>query len=442
VLAGLGIGLPGIAHAQHDHTPSPAAGPIPEAQAGSGTAWLPAAAPIGGYHARRGRWSLMAHGSAFLQLVYDFGTRRDYQLGSVNWAMAGAAHPLAGGTVGIRAMLSAEALTVTGRGYPQLLQVAQPYRRVTLTDRMHPHELVGEAAVTYDHGIGAGLAGSLYLAAVGEPALGPVSYRHRPSAIHDPAAPLGLHSQDFTHTSFGVATAGVYTRRVRLEGSVFNGAHPDDVRTNFDFAGARLNSYAARLTVNPDPRWSVAAWGGYLAASGGTHAHGASHRIGLALLRSTPSGPRGTWSTALIWGADVPTETRRALHSILLESSLEPGPSDAFLGRAEYVRRTAADLALVGSVRPELDLGALSLGYARRLQSSYSLEAWLGLRGTINFVPEDLRLFYGSRTPLGVIAYVQVTPSRRADHLMRQKASPTLTDPASSAPLHPGAWLN
>jgi len=418
VLAVLGMGLPGIVYGQHQHAPSTGAGLIPEAQVGSGTAWLPAAVPISGYHVRPGRWSLMAHGSVFLQFVYDFGTRRDYQLGSVNWAMAGAAHPLAGGTVGVRAMLSAEPLTVTERGYPQLLQVAQPYQQVTLTDRMHPHELVSEAAVIYDHDIGAGIAGSLYLAAVGEPALGPVSYRHRPSATHDPAAPLGHHSQDFTHTSFGVATAGVYTRRVRIEGSVFNGAHPDDVRTNFDFAGARLNSYAARLTVNPDPRWSVAAWGGYLAASGGTHAHGALHRVGLALLRSAPSGVGGTWSTALIWGADVPSETRRALHSILLESSLEPGSNDAVLGRVEYVQRTAADLALIGSVRPELDLGALSLGYARRLLSGYGLDAWLGLRGTMNLVPEDLHLFYGSRTPLGVIAYLQVTPSRRADHLM------------------------
>src|SRR2546422_8575559 len=30
------------------------------------------------------------------------------------------------------------------------------------------------------------------------------------------------------------------------------------------YSRRRLDSYSARLTVNPDPRWSVSAWYGYL----------------------------------------------------------------------------------------------------------------------------------------------------------------------------------
>jgi len=44
---------------------------------------------------------------------------------------------------------------------------------------------------------------------------------------------------------------GLFTRQVRLEGSVFNGAHADEDRTNFEYSGAKLDSYTLRLTVNP-----------------------------------------------------------------------------------------------------------------------------------------------------------------------------------------------
>src|SRR2546426_1194052 len=78
---------------------------------------------------------------------------------------------------------------------------------------------------------------------------------------------------------------------------------------------------------------------------------------------------------------------------------------------SDLVRRTAADLALVGSVSRELDIGAVSLGYERALWRSALVATGLGARGTLNLVPEELRLFYGSRTPVGLTAYVQVRPS-------------------------------
>jgi hypothetical protein len=390
-------------YAQHEHGSEPETLGIPSTRMASGTAWLPDAASLAGYHTSLGRWTLMVHGSGFLQYDRQFGTRAEYQLGSVNWVMAVAGRPAAGGTLRFRAMLSAEPWTVTGRGYPLLLQVAEPYQGSILTDRQHPHDVVSEAAVAYEHTLGNKVAASLYAAPVGEPALGPVTYLHRPSAAYDPLAPLGHHTQDVTHTSFGVVTLGVFTRSLRVEGSSFNGAHPDEDRTNFD--PVRLDSYATRVSWNPGGEWSTAAWFGHLAASSGAHVHDALDRFGASVLHT-----RGGWSTALVYGADLPAGAGHPLNTLLLETALELNGANVAYGRAEYVRRTAADLALIGSVSPELDLGALSLGYERRIWRRAPLAVGLGAQGTLDLVPEELRPFYGSRTPVGLVAYLQVRP--------------------------------
>src|SRR5205823_256835 len=96
-----------------------------------------------------------------------------------------------------------------------------------------------------------------------------VAFMHRPSAQSDPISPLGHHWQDATHISYGVATAGVYSRLWQLEGSIFNGREPDENRWDFDFA--TLDSYSGRLTANPSGRWSVAGWYGFLKSPEALH---------------------------------------------------------------------------------------------------------------------------------------------------------------------------
>jgi len=358
-----------------------------------------------GFHFRASDWRVMVHGSVFAQFVQEFGPRGNYQLGSVNWMMGDASRSLAGGEFHARMMASAEYFTITRAGYPQLLQVAQPYRGGTVTDRMHPHELLSEVAVMYDRSLGNEWRWSAYLAAVGEPALGPVAYLHRPSAANDPTTPLGHHAQDVTHESFGVATFGVFTPKVHLEASVFNGAHPNEVRTNFDYAGARFNSFSARLTVNPTDHWSIAGSAAYIAAGPGAHGHDALHRVEFSALHVA-----GGWSTSFIWGANVPTDTRRVLNTALVETNVELDGRNVIFGRAEYVTRTAEDLALVGSISEAVEVGSLALGYARRVGALHSVGAWLGARGHVDFVPEQSRLFYGSRTPTGFLVSLQIRP--------------------------------
>jgi hypothetical protein len=349
----------------------------------------------------------MIHGSVFAQFIQEFGQRGNYQFGSVNWVMGEGSRSLAGGTFRARLMASAEYFTLTKAGYPQLLQVAQPYEGGTVTDRMHPHELFSEVAVLYDRPAGADIRWSLYLAAVGEPALGPVAYLHRPSAGHDPITPLGHHAQDVTHESFGVVTLGLSSHTVHVEASAFNGNHPNEVRTNFDYEDARLNSFAARLTVNPNDQWSVAGSAGYLAAGTGAHAHDARHRLALAIMHVAPR-ESGAWSTSLIWGANVPTDSRRLLNTALIETNVDLDERNAIFGRAEYVTRTAEELALVGSISETVEVGSVALGYARRLGTLRRIGIWLGARGHLDVVPEELRLFYGSRTPAGFAVSLQL----------------------------------
>jgi hypothetical protein len=374
---------------------------------GSGTSWLPVAAPLRGFHFQASDWRVMVHGSVFAQFVQEFGPRGNYQLGSLNWVMGDASRPLVGGEFHARMMASAEYFSVTRAGYPQLLQVSQPYRGGTVTDRMHPHELLSELAVTYDRPLANDWRWSIYLAAVGEPALGPVAYLHRPSAANDPTAPLGHHAQDVTHESFGVATLGVFTPKVHLEASVFNGAHPNEVRTNFDYNVARFNSFSARVTVSPNDHWSVAGSAAYI----DPREHEPLHRVELSALHVA-----GRWSSALVWGANVPTNTRRVLNTALVETNIDLDARNAVFGRVEYVTRTAEELALVGSVTPEVQVGAIALGYARRLGSRVGTELWIGGRGNLEVVPQQLRLFYGSSTPVGFTVYLQVRPALMMEH--------------------------
>ena len=192
---------------------------LPMTRIGSGTAWLPDSAPMYGVMRGAGAWMFMLHGTVFVQQIVQRGPRGDSQFGSLNWGMVNAMRPLAGGRLQLRAMTSLDAGTVGGKGYPLLLQTGESYRGQSIHDRQHPHDLFMEIAAVYEHALTNDVALQLYAAPAGEPALGPVAFPHRPSAAADPFATLSHHWQDATHVSFGVLTAGAYTRRVKLEGS-------------------------------------------------------------------------------------------------------------------------------------------------------------------------------------------------------------------------------
>ncbi|HKW39851.1 MAG TPA: hypothetical protein VJN39_01255 [Gemmatimonadales bacterium] len=399
-------------HMQHPLESSEEPLGIPETRMGSGTSWLPDGAPMRATHLMLGGWSLMLHGQGFAQYDWQGGVRGSNQLGIVNWAMAAVSRSIGTGRIELRAMLSAEPWTIGSRGYPLLAQSGESYQSAPLHDRQHPHDLFMELAALYRRPLAQNVGVSLYLAPVGEPALGPVAFPHRPSAADDPLAPISHHWQDGAHITFGVVTAGVFTRSVMLEASWFNGREPDEDRSNFDYAGRQLDSYSARLSVNPDRRWSLSAWYGYLRSPEGLHPEESLHRLGAAALTTQRTGADGSWSSALIFGANMALGTGTLLPSVVLESALEPDGNNAFFGRVEYVRKTAEDLVITSvPAATEYPVSAVALGYLRTVGRVASLSAGAGVRGSLNVLPSGLAAAYGSRTPLGVAIYLRLRPA-------------------------------
>jgi hypothetical protein len=386
---------------------------IPQSRAGSGTSWLPDASPMHAIHDHLGGWTLMLHGVAFFQYDGQGGPRGADQAAVVNWGMLAARRPLAGGSLGVRAMLSAEPWTVGGSGYSLLLQSGESYQGAVLHDRQHPHDLFVELASVYERAVAHDLALSLYLAPAGEPALGPVAYPHRPSAASDPLAPLGHHWQDATHISYGVITAGLFTRAVKVEASWFNGREPDENRTDLDYAGRRLDSYSGRVTVNPGPHWSLAAWYGYLPSPEALYPNESLHRFGMAALHARPIGSRGQWATALIYGANAVLGSGRTLASVLVETNVDLDGVNTVFGRAEYVRKRAEDLGVTTAPPDQTyDVGAVSVGYVRELLGAGAMRLGIGARGAVSVVPPALESLYGARAPLGGAVYLRWRPGR------------------------------
>lgn len=412
-----------------------AAGPlgISMQRMGSGTSWVPDATPMYASHSMLGDWELMLHGVAFLQYD-DQGSRRgDKQFGSVNWGMLMASHDLAGGRLDLRAMMSAEAFTVGSRGYPLLLQSGEAYHGQPLHDRQHPHDLFMELAALYDHAIGNNLALSLYVAPVGEPAIGPVAFPHRPSASSDPLAPIGHHWQDATHISFGVITAGLYTRTLKIEGSIFNGREPDEIRTNFDYKGRSLDSYAGRITANPTDNWSLSGSYAYLKSPEQLNPEQSVHRVVASALYGRSFGASGDWASSLIYGANKHAGQTRLSNSALAESNLELDDRNTIFGRVEFVQKSAEDLALTEGATPphpitrvsgdqlpivnganptQFNVGELTLGYVREILKVYGGSLGLGAAGTLDVVPSGLQPAYGTRTPLGATIFLRLRPGR------------------------------
>jgi hypothetical protein len=386
---------------------------IPMTRMGSGTAWLPDASAMRAWHFTAGSWMLMLHGDAFLQYDYQDGPRGADQVGSINWGMLMAMRQVSGGTLHLHGMTSAEPLTIGARGYPLLLQSGETYRGQPLHDRQHPHDLFMELSALYERAISRKVGAMLYAAAVGEPGIGPVAYMHRPSALNDPFAPLPHHWTDATHITYGVLTAGVFTQHLKLEGTLFNGREPDEDRYDFDFDA--LDSYGARLSVNPTPHWALGASYGYLKQPEALHPDDNQHRLGASVLHTVRLGRQGEWATAVVYGANKHVEPSGVTgpweHSVMGEANLQIDGENSVFGRVEYVRKSGEELSLPDPLRAEeFDLGSLSLGYIREFAGYRGATFGVGARAAIGLIPEALEDVYGSRTPAGVAVFLRVRP--------------------------------
>jgi hypothetical protein len=395
---------------QHMHVTdaAPAPSPIPASRAGSGTSWLPDDSPMYAVHSQLGGWMLMTHANAFVQYVEDTGARGRSQAGSINWLMVMADRPAAGGRLSLRGMASLEPWTIPGCGYPDLLASGETCGGAAIHDRQHPHDLFMEIAAAYDHPLAGGLRWQVYGGPVGEPALGPVAFPHRVSAMPNPLAPITHHWLDATHVTFGVATGGVYTSRWKIEGSVFNGREPDERRANVDVG--MLDSWSARLSLAPRKSLTIQASAGHLTeAEAGVDGAPRTdvNRITASAMYHLMAGPANVWATMLAWGRnDEPGHD--ATNALIAESSLTFDDRDSWFGRFELSQKSGHDLAL--ETDRIFTVGKLQGGYTRYFAPWNGWKPGVGAALSLSLVSDALRAVYGRRVNPGVAVFATIRP--------------------------------
>ncbi|HEX9162111.1 MAG TPA: hypothetical protein VF980_10435, partial [Thermoanaerobaculia bacterium] len=170
------IAVPVLAQMEHRHHMMMGGSPAVSflhSQA-SGTSLDPASAPMSMMMFSEAGWDVMLHGSAFLIDLEQTGPRgRDGRF-STNWLMAGAIRPVGRGALMLRGMFTLEPFTIRNRQYPLLFQTGETAFGRGIIDGQHPHDLFMELAAEYARPVGGGIA-FLYVAPMGDPALGPVA---------------------------------------------------------------------------------------------------------------------------------------------------------------------------------------------------------------------------------------------------------------------------
>jgi hypothetical protein len=406
-------------HAEHAQSPQQHAGhdmshgdqEIPATRDGSGTSWLPDESPMHAVHAQAGGWMLMGHGSLFMQYLHDAGDRGRHQTGSINWFMGMAQRPAGGGHLMLRGMVSLEPWTIGGCGYPDLLATGEFCDGEAIHDRQHPHDLFMELAVRYDRVLGKGIRLQLYGAPVGEPALGPVAFLHRVSALPNALAPMTHHWFDSTHITYGVVTGGLYGRRWKAEGSIFNGREPDEHRTDFDFAA--MDSFSGRVWFLPTPHWALQFSAGRLDEAEPGHDGEPPvdiDRVTASATYQRPMFDNTIWASTIGWGRNA-EGGGDATHALLFETSVTVRQRDAWYGRVEWAEKDGHDLALPDDT--VFDLAKLQGGYTRYFRAWKGLTPGVGAFVTTGFVPQTLEPFYGSRSNAGFGVYLTLRPAVR-----------------------------
>ncbi len=202
--------MPGMPGMNHGDSPPPATGSMNMVDMNpasmylmglaSGTSSNPASWPMPMLMTHFGSWNTMFMGAGFVVGTQQSGPRGGDKLYSPNWFMASAEHRVGmKGAFAFNLMLSLDPATITGERYPLLFQTGETAYGKPLVDAQHPHNFIMGLGFHYAHQLGRETTVDVYFAPVGDPALGPVAYPHRASAMELPQAPISHHWQDATH---------------------------------------------------------------------------------------------------------------------------------------------------------------------------------------------------------------------------------------------------
>ena len=400
------------------------------AHTASGTTVEPSSTPMPMFMRERGRWMLMLHGNAFLadtqqqaaQPAAPANRRGADKLFSSNWIMPMAMRPLGPGEFTVRVMFSLEPATITGRFYPELFQQGETAFGAPIVDGQHPHDFFMEVAALYDWKTSERSLLSLYLAPVGDPAIGPTAYPHRMSASEDPIAALGHHQQDSTHIAFNVLTAGFTWRWLRFEESGFHGAEPTEARWNFEPSpnGHAIDSYSSRLTVAPSANWSAQYSWAHITSPEALYPGEDQARQTASIMYNRPLGHdlgaglrSANLSTTLVWGRTRSLTDNSKENSYLAEALWQFASTNYIWSRLENAGRSNELLLTPGSALPpnftESPIGhvaAYTAGYDHDLHLAPHLLVAPGAQFTSYTTPSPLVVAYGSH-PYGVVAFLR-----------------------------------
>ena len=377
----------------------------------SGTSAEPNSTPTPMLMTVKGKWMLMLHGEAFLNVLQQSSPRGSDKVFSTNWVMPMAQRQIGTGTFTFRTMLSFEPGTVTKRFYPELFQQGETAFGKPIVDGQHPHDFIMELAALYDIKLGEQGLLSLYFAPMGDPAMGPTAYPHRASASENPIAVLGHHMEDSTHIADDVITAGLTYKVARFEASGFHGREPDEFRWDID--SGKIDSWSIRATVNPSQNWSAQYSFAHLTSPEALHPEEDIQRMTASVMYNRPLA-HGNWASTLLWGRNRTSEGL-VWNGYLAESTLRFEERNYVWGRIENVDRTN-ELLFRNRVEPpnfkESVAGrvqAYTGGYDRDISLTPHLAIGIGAQLTVYSTPDTLKSLYGSH-PVSAVLFLRVRP--------------------------------
>jgi hypothetical protein len=360
-------------------------------------------------------WMLMSDGVLFATFNHQGGPRGGDEFTSTNWWMGMASRNAGPGRLTLTGMISFDPATATSRGYRELFQAGEVYQGEPLVDWQHPHDFLMQAAIVWRVPIGTESHITIAGAPVGEPALGPIAFMHRPSASENPAAPLAHHTLDSTHIAMGVLTTALERGPFTIEGSIFHGGEPDDNRWDLMDPGA-LDSWSTRVWYQPAPQWQMQVSHGFLKKPEALET-GDVRRTTASIDWLTTSGGDYTAATFAVGRND---KQHGAFHAFLAELTSHRGATSIY-GRLESVDTETALLqnplaADAGLDLPPSMVTALTIGAARNVTRWRGYEIGAGADVTLYAVPDALRAAHGDH-PASVHVFLRVRPP--ASHMGR-----------------------
>jgi hypothetical protein len=386
---------------------------LPMQRDGSGTGWLPDASPVYGYMLHSKKWMYMIHGNISAGYInQDFtnkSNRGDDKISVPNWSMLMAQTKVGkNGLFHYNIMLSLDAVTEGGSGYPLLFQTGESWNGQPLVDRQHPHDLFSELSVSYSQAISKKVDAYIYIGYPGEPALGSVAFMHRPSALSNPDAPISHHWNDGTHITFGVATMGIRLDKIKIEGSSFTGREPDENR--YDFDKPRFDSWSGRLSFNPSGNWSLQVSHGFIKSPELLHPDEDVNRTTASAIYSLPLENDNWVNATALWGVNK-IAGHDGENAILLEASWRLRKWELYT-RYEWVQKSTEELNL-----DPVKYGESSLFPVNALTTGLNYDIFnmgktrIALGGHLIFYHADQKLdsLYG-RNPLGAEVFIRVYP--------------------------------